>query len=152
MLKKLADLPAATRSQLLALAGVTPEILAGYIVEVLAVSGAALRATRVQRLVVPGAKGEGATVEEFIDIDHTVRLQGADMLSKVIGLYAPRATQQADPAAPGQVVNVNVSFADMSPTARLVPPAQAQPVQGEVIEVQAARQLIGTRVAQEGGA
>src|SRR5262245_33936603 len=125
-LKKLGELEPVTRGQLLALCGVTPEVLAGYVRESLAVAGAAMKAMKVQRLVVPGAKGEGASVEVFEDIDHTTRLQGADLVNKVVGLYAPRQAAAVDPNAPGQVVNVNVTLRDMSPQARAMPPVVAR--------------------------
>ena len=147
-LKTLASAPPAIREQILALASITPRKLAKLVRKSFREMNRALAAERVQRLVVPGGKGEAASVEQFTDIDFSTRLQAADMLLKVAAIYPSRAAVTGDPSAPQGIVNVNVTFADVREPAKTVPAEL-----GTIIDVPALdskRDAIadGTQVAQ----
>lgn len=53
-------------------------------------------------------------------------------------------------SAAGQVVNVNVTFADMSPTAIAVPVQQARELHAQASAVPLAQRADGTFVAESG--
>ena len=121
-LKKLEGLPAPFREQIMDLAGLTPSRLAKLVRGAAEALTEALQATKAQRLVVPGAKCEAATVQEWHDIDHIVRLKASDQAMALAGMYPPRSGPGASTSAPGQPVTVNIVMRDMAPHMQALPP------------------------------
>jgi len=109
----------ALRETIFGLVGLTPAALAKRVSQDLVAIDEARRATVIQRLVVPGAKGEGATVAEYTDVDHSMRLRATDMDLSVVGMYPSRSSQGAAGSASCQIVNVKVILKDMSPASRV---------------------------------
>ena len=95
--------PPAEREQLLALAGITPQVFAEAIALGFKRCVEALDAKAVQRLVVAGGRGEPATVETFEDIDHNTRLRAQRQLNEMAGVMAPA---KGGSGGPSMVVNV----------------------------------------------
>jgi hypothetical protein len=88
-----------------------------------------LVAMKDEHYVVPGARGEGATLERVTGVDTTARLRAASMAWDLLGVE-PSKSAGAN-SAPGQVVNVIVAQRDMSHPASVVP--IEPPLDGTVI-------------------
>jgi hypothetical protein len=111
------------REEIWALTGITAIALAKRVKKALKGIDQAMRATKTQRLVVPGTRERPTEVKTFTDPDHETRLDANEQLFKLVGMYAPRERGGAQSKADGQTVTLNVTLRDMAPHLQAEPAA-----------------------------
>lgn len=112
----------ATRSQLLAVAGLSVREQGEILRQAVDVARSKLLATRVQRLVRRVSR-DAEEIVEFTDVDHATQQKAVTQLFDLLGANASTKSQPSGPSGPREIV---LHFADM--------PA---PTKIEVIEIQA---------------